>query len=450
MQLHAEPWPSSGQSACQSPSAILAPRLQRAVHLLRLTSLEFTQWVDQAIASNPFLEFDPSGDRPFMRGDEADSDILGRIEAPQTLAGALTRQVGCLRLSSRDQALCRAVIDCLDDDGYLRMPLREVMACAGAVGQVRPSQARLALRRVQSLEPAGVGARDLRECLLLQLLARQTLGVDDDRMDLARRLVRFHLPALAGPDPVHLAAALHVPVSLLRGACALVRSLDPRPGWRVGGGLTPALLPDVVVRRKEGRWLVSAAAGTLPTLHVNEAYSAMLARSSHPASPALGAQLQEARFLARQTCRRAATILAVARAILVRQERFLTHGPIALRPLALREIGQALGLHDSTVSRATQGKYIDTPAGLFELRYFFSRGLSTSRGMDCSPAAVRALVGEIIAMEPPGAPLSDVALASALRAQGLQVARRTVTKYRQQLRIEPAPRRQAGSLPRAP
>jgi RNA polymerase sigma-54 factor len=203
----------------------------------------------------------------------------------------------------------------------------------------------------------------------------------------------------------------------------------------------------VVVRRSPGRagqpgaWRADLNTAVLPRLRLQQGYADWCVRHRAEAGPGLGQQLQEARWTLRNVEQRFATILAVARAILQRQHRFLALGPLALRPLALREIAQAVGVHESTVSRVTQQKYMATPCGLFELRFFFSRGLATDSGGHCSPTAVRGLIRALVAAEPHEAPLSDVDLARALMAQGLQVARRTVTKYRQQLRIEPAPRR---------
>lgn len=483
----------------------LSPRLQKAVRLLQLSSLDFCQVVRQAIDTNPFLEpletgppeedtagpadpewagamrdgeeaqeASPAGDAPSAEGawenlsmprtsGRDEGAVFDTLVAPTALADHLVSQLRVLRLSLRDQVLAEAVARNLDDDGYLRVALEELGAALVLSPPPDPQELVIALRHVQALEPTGVGARSLAECLLLQIAqwpatpAREVArgaacgpgcgsvaGPMAADAAVASLIVRDHLPALAGRDLASLARRLRQPREAVEAACAAIRRLDPRPGWRLGGSTTAYVTPDVIVRRQRGQWVATLNPAVVPRVRLHHAYAQWFQHhreAGQAGQGELGAALQEARWTVRNVEQRFTTILAVARAILQRQHRFLAYGPMAMKPLALREIAQAVGVHESTVSRVTNNKFMATPSGVFELKYFFSRGLATASGTACSPTAVRGLIRDLIAAEAPGQPLSDVALARTLAQQGLQVARRTVTKYRQQLRIEPAERR---------
>lgn len=460
------PSPALHASAQLVPT--LSPRLQRAVRLLQMSSLDFSQIVRQAADTNPFLEvdadeapLDPSAepsqeaqddDRPEVdtswepgitgsrRGDADGEWSFDTLAAPTTLAEHLASQLNVMPLPHRDRALALAMVHSLDEDGYLRTPLQEVGQACDLVPAADPEEQAIALRRVQALDPAGVAARDLPECLQLQL-AQRPEGAHRADLGLALRIVREHLPALACADVGALARRLGAPRDAVQAACDAIRRLDPRPGWRHGAQVTHYVTPDVVVRRQCGQWVASLNPAVVPRVRLHQCYAEWYSRCRDPGHAELGAHLQEARWTLRNVEQRFATILSVARAILERQHRFLAYGPMAMRPLALREIADAVGAHESTVSRVTNNKFMATPCGVFELKYFFSRGLSTASGGECSPTAIRGLIRELIAAEAPHKPLSDVALADLLARQGLRVARRTVTKYRQQLRIAPAPRR---------
>jgi len=453
--------PALHASALLAPA--LSPRLQHAVRLLQMSSLDFSQWVRQTLQTNPFLDSvdggdapqdDPSQDETFdsawasegrtpRRTEGGEGTVFDSLAAPTTLVGHLMAQLNVLSLSDRDRVLALAVAHCLDDDGYLRVPLAEVGLAAALVPAVDPSELMIALRRVQALDPAGVAARDLAECLRLQLdqTPAGTRGADPE---LVQQIVHHHLPALATGDLAVMARRLGVAHEAVQAAYETIRRLDPRPGWRHGAHAIHYLTPDVVVRRQRGRWITQLNPAVIPRVCVNQRYAEWFARYREPGQAELGGHLQEARWTVRNVEQRFATILSVACAIVQRQQQFLALGPMAMRPLALREIADAVGVHESTVSRVTNNKFIATPCGVFELKYFFSRAMGTASGGQCSPTAIRGLLQELIASEPPGAPLSDVALAQMLAAQGLPVARRTVTKYRQQLRVAPAPRRHRG------
>jgi RNA polymerase sigma-54 factor len=475
--------PALQASAQLAPT--LSPRLQRAVRLLQMSSLEFSQLVRQAADTNPFLEVDPEaattadpqgqdaqdvqvgeddpggadaesgeGEMPWgtdttvraPRQDASGEAGLDTLAAPSSLAAHLATQLNVLPLPERDRVLALALAYSLDDDGYLRLPLQEAGEAAGLVPGAGPEELAIALRRVQALDPAGVGARDLSECLQLQLV-QLVQQVQDPaptvctHLHLALRIAREHLPALAACDVAALARRLAAPREAVQAACDAIRRLDPRPGWRHGTHAVNYITPDVVVRRQRGQWVASLNPAVLPRVRLHRRYADWYGRCRDPGHAELGAHLQEARWTLRNVEQRFATILSVARAILQRQHRFLALGPMAMRPLALREIADAVGAHESTISRVTNNKYMATPCGVFELKYFFSRGLATASGGACSPTAIRGLIRELIAAESPRQPLSDVAVAALLARQGLCVARRTVTKYRQQLKIAPAPRR---------
>ncbi len=433
---------------------VLSPRLQRAVRLLQLSAQDYAQELRAALDSNPFLECDTAGeDAPAAAAAQDDrwdalplprhrpgpaGESLDTLAAGTTLAEHLQAQLRLLRLPARDATLAAACAAALDADGWLRMALAEVGAASGLRPAPSAHELRLALRRVQALEPAGVGARDLVECLRLQLPT-----VPDGQRPLAERILRECLPCLASRDRQAVARHLGVEPEAAEAACAAIRRLDPRPGWRIASPAAEYVLPDVLVRRERGQWTAVLNEAVLPRVRLNDRYAELYRLHGGQGQGALGEHLREARWTVRNVQQRCATLLAVAQAILQRQQRFLSYGPMGMRPLALRDVAQVVGVHASTVSRVTCNKYMATPHGLVELRAFFSRSLATASGAGCAPTAVRGLLQELLAAEDPRAPLSDPALAQALAQQGLRVARRTVTKYRRQLRIAPVERRRA-------
>jgi RNA polymerase sigma-54 factor len=439
----------------------LSPRLQRAVRLLQMSSLDFSRVVRDALDSNPFLEADeaeaeapaaipdstPEADQivasawlgePVARSRVVDIDgVFDTLAAHATLAEHLTQQLNLLPLPARDWTLAAAVVESLDDDGYLRVPLEELAQVCELDPEATLEEMQIALKRVQSLEPAGVGARSVQECLLLQLPAIECTH----QRALAQAVISEKLDALAAKDVNSLSRFLSRPVEEVEAVCARIRRLDPRPGWRYGAANIQYLTPDVIVRKVRGQWTAALNEAIVPRVRLNRSYADLFRRHRNGEHAELSAHLQEARWTVRNVEQRFSTILSVAQAILKRQHRFLAYGPMAMKPLALREIAQEVGVHESTVSRVTNNKFMATPVGVFELKFFFSRGLATASGGECSPTAVRGVIQELIAAEPPGRPLSDVELARQLAAQGLQVARRTVTKYRQLMKIAPAERR---------
>ncbi|QRR32617.1 RNA polymerase factor sigma-54 [Hydrogenophaga sp. YM1] len=465
-----------------TPTQALSPRLQRAVQLLQMSSLDFAALVRQKLGDNPFLESeddsDPAtapaetpdredgsaprteasndawdsgpiggtddrelwindGGSPLRPAGDGDATAMDLTASATTLAMHLHGQLNVMALTPRDLALARAVVDSLDDDGYLRTPLEEIAGLVPCTPPAAPAEMLVALRLVQSLEPVGVAARGVGECLLLQVRQME----DGPCRALAERIVGEHLQALAARDVPGLAATLREPLRRVEAVVDRIRHLDPRPGWRVGDSRVDYIVPDVIVRRQRGQWSVQLNPAVVPRVRLNQVYAELYQRHRSRSSGALGEQLQDARWTLRNVEQRFSTILDVAQAIVRRQRHFLEFGPMAMKPLVLREIAEEVGVHESTVSRVTNNKHMATPLGVFELKYFFSRPMVSAAGNACSGTAIRGLIGDIIQAENPARPLSDADITRQLTAQGLVVARRTVTKYRQLLRIEPVDKR---------
>lgn len=477
----------------------LTPRLQQAVRLLQLSSLDFAQAIRDAMGNNPFLEpeeafdanqddspsdFSPSssladaplslipndtpecpptlpandhdngGDQIDSRSDQADDNwerdswepdggaprqashdndfnVFDMVPADVGLRQHLRTQANVLPLSDRDRALVGCVIESLDDDGYLRTDLMTLPCLDELDPAVEETELNTALYLVQSLEPAGVGARNIAECLRLQLPMIEC----PTQRALADQIIAHHLERLALRDCTSLAKLLGQPVEEVELACERVRHLDPRPGWRYGSAHVQYVTPDVITKKIRGKWTVMLNPAVVPRVRLNQVYADLFKRHREGQHSEMAAHLQEARWTIRNVEQRFATILSVAEAILRRQQHFLEFGPLAMKPLGLREIAEEVGLHESTVSRVTNNKYMATPAGVFELKYFFSRAMPTLSGGICSATAIRGVIKDMIDAEDSTRPLSDADIARQLARQGLTVARRTVTKYRQLLKL---------------
>jgi RNA polymerase sigma-54 factor len=432
----------------------LTPRLQQSVKLLQLSALECVQELHQAIAQNPFLEESAESAEADSRsereeaaedGSRADLDFStgggggGSGEdtpdwtewtaSPSTLHDSLREQLLLLGLTERDHVLANLIIDALDDDGFLRLPLEDVAALAPGAA---PGEIETALRIVQTLEPNGIAARSLGECLALQLEAmdRETPG-----RNIALDVVQNSLSLMAARDNTRLLDALGCPADELRVAMELIRSLDPRPGSKVGTFEPRAIVPDVIVRKEKKRWMVTVNSAIYPRIRVNQQYADYFRQARDGETALLAQHLQEARWLVRNLEQRFLTIQRVAEAVVTRQRNFFEYGDLAMRPLTLREIADELGLHESTVSRATSHKFMATPRGVVAFKRFFSRQLATTSGGSCSATAIRALLREFIAAEDRRNPLSDVQLTELLADRGVKVARRTVTKYRRSMQL---------------
>ncbi len=387
-------------------------------------------------------DFDGIRELPSGSGAMADDgEDRGETDAGSiSLAEHLQSQMAGMSLSEEDKAALRLLIESLNEDGYLEDSLEEIAASLNPQGDAELQEElldrlRCALKWLQSLEPAGVGARDLSECLVLQLRAQPRSQVQA----VAILICKQHLELLARRDMRRLAALTGADEALLREAQALIARLEPKPGRPFARGVAQAVIPDVIVQKSGRGFKVMINPEVAPKLRINELYAQALrqTRGGVTNSP-LGGQLQEARWFIKNIQQRFDTILRVSEAIVERQKGFFTHGELAMKPLVLREIADELSLHESTISRVTTSKYMATPWGTFELKYFFGSGLATETGGNASSTAVRALIKQFVAAEDPKKPLSDSALASMLEEQGIQVARRTVAKYREALKIAPA------------
>jgi RNA polymerase sigma-54 factor len=380
-------------------------------------------------------------------GDRDGQDEFGSAGAIESLQGFLLQQLGLTALSARDKRIAEFVIAYLDDDGYLSMPLEDLVTLLlgselapddggdATATEAAASELRTALHHVQHLGPTGVGAQSLAECLDLQLAA---MPASTTGLDVARRLVRTHLELLGQRDFAKLKRLLQVDDDELRTAQALITSLDPRPGACFAASDTRYIVPDVVVRKLRGRWRVSLNQAAVPRLRVNQYYADLVHKSRDADGRNLSGQLQEARWLIRNIQQRFDTILRVSEAIVENQRHFFDHGEVAMRPLVLREIADQVGLHESTVSRVTSQKYMLTPRGIFELKYFFGSSVATEAGGACSATAIRAMIKQLVEAEDQRKPLSDNKIADLLADQGILVARRTVAKYRESMQIQPA------------
>ncbi|MFG6468076.1 RNA polymerase factor sigma-54 [Roseateles sp. BYS87W] len=482
----------------------LTPQLQQSIRLLQLSTLELHQEVEQMLASNPLLETEeefsvstpelatnapadstgsdntPEGGEPEaaeLSGDDfggterddwengterddfdgirelpsssgsASGDDDGERESQEsaelTLAQHLAQQLAGHHLSAEDRAVLQLLIESLNEDGYLEDPLEDIAAGFAEDEEEREElldRLRFALRLLQSLEPAGIGAANLSECLVLQLRALPK----SPAQVIAILICKGHLELLAKRDMRRLMAETGADEALLREAQALITQLEPKPGRRFAQGAAAAIVPDVIVRKVGREFRVMLNPEVAPKLRINELYAnALRATRGGISNSPLGGQLQEARWFIKNIQQRFDTILRVSTAIVERQRGFFTHGELAMKPLVLREIADELGLHESTISRVTTAKYMATPWGTFELKYFFGSGLSTEAGGEASSTAVRALIKQFVAAEDTKKPLSDSALAAMLEEQGIQCARRTVAKYREGMKIAPANLRKA-------
>jgi RNA polymerase sigma-54 factor len=477
----------------------LTPQLQQSIRLLQLSTLELHQEIEQVLSDNPLLErLDDPLDRsvrlladgainssavtpgeapvsgPAANGEEGSSSAgadgeagegggddngggdnndagdwgeLGRgsssgddedgrpqLEASRvTLREHLMEQVRMTCYDARDCALVELVVDALDDNGYLEEPLDDIHARLPEELEIEFDELRTALAMVQSMDPSGVGARSAAECLALQIRRMPGVALVTRRMALV--IVEKYLSWFAQREFNKLKKALDCDDEDLREAQAIIRQCNPHPGAAYAANVSDYVVPDVIVRRAKDGWSVQLNPDVMPRLRVNSLYAQALKQGKSETQ--LGAQLQEAKWLIKNMRQRFDTILRVAQAIVDRQRNFFSHGAVAMRPLVLREIADTLGLHESTISRVTTQKYMLTPHGMFELKYFFGSHVATEAGGEASSTAIRALIVQLTGAEDPKNPLSDSKIAEMLGEQGMVIARRTVAKYREALKIPP-------------
>jgi RNA polymerase sigma-54 factor len=368
-------------------------------------------------------------------GWEDDGTAPGLAErSGQSLKEYLLWQLELARLSARDAAIGAAIIDSLNDDGYLTEPLEDLrQGLADSDAAPEPEEMYAVLHRVQSFDPPGIAARDLKECLLLQLRQGEP---QDPAQALATVLVSSHLEALAAHDHDRLCRLLEVGRPQLDAALGLILGLHPRPGTTVTAGGVDYVIPDVLVSRRGGSWFVELNPEAVPRIRVNAGYAAAL-RRGEPGGD-LARQLQEARWLVRSIRMRNETLLRVARSLVRRQSAFLERGDEAMEPLLMKDLAVELELHESTVSRVVANKHMATPRGTFAFRRMFSSELLADGGGAFSATAIRAMIKKLVAQEDPRAPLSDNHITQELLNRGIRVARRTVAKYRESMTIPPA------------
>lgn len=369
-------------------------------------------------------------------GDDEDSDYRRQEVVAESLRDHLLSQLKLMPLSERDQNLVLLLIDSINEDGYLETSLEELVAELPPELEIELLELQTALKLIQSLEPVGIGAINLQECILLQL---NVLSADTEYLKFAKTIVSQHLALLANKDFVKLRKLLNCDEMTLKGAQTLIKQQNPRPGSDYAQLSADHFIQhEVLIKKVKGIWIATLNDGVVPKLRINQMYADILKRNRENSSQYLQTQMQEAKWMIKNIQQRFSTILRVSQAIVDRQRNFFEHGEIAMRPLVLREIAEELELHESTISRVTTHKYMLTPRGVFELKYFFGSHVATDAGGECSATAIRALIKQMVAEENIKKPLSDSQFSEILAKQGIVVARRTIAKYRESLNIPPA------------
>ena len=369
--------------------------------------------------------------------DENDTDYIDtRNSEGVSIQSHLMEQINLLHLTDSDKYIAIAVIDGLDSEGVLSIPLEDILEGAPEELELEMDEVLAVLHLIQHLDPVGIAARNLRECLLIQL---RHMPDDIAWRNEAILVVDQHIKSLANHDYTHISRRTHLKEFELKEIISLIQSLNPRPGNNIATSNTEYVDPDVIVTKQKGRWVVELNPKSAPRIRVNTQYSSLIKRSdSSTDNTYLKSQLQEARWFIKSLQQRNDTLLRVATKIVEYQRGFLEYGEQAMKPLVLHDIAEAVNLHESTISRVTTQKYMHTPAGVFELKYFFSSHVSTHTGGEVSSTAIRALIKKLVAEENPRKPLSDSKIATRLADQDINVARRTIAKYRESLLIPPS------------
>ncbi len=472
-------------------SLTMTPQLQQAIRLLQLSSIELQAEVQEALESNMMLEVDegeagqntqtenankeevkveidssePPEQTPEMNQDtmpdelpvdsgwddvydstpsftKASSDnsydgFENQDSGEKTLNEHLEWQLNLTPTSDTDKVIAMTIIDSLDNDGYLTEPLEDILATLGDdLEDIGIEEIEAVLSMIQSMDPIGVASRDIKECLGLQL---EQCNTDTPRLEQAKNLVANYLDLLASHDYNQLMRKMKLDKAALTEVVTLIQSMNPRPGNQVSDARTEYVVPDVYVKKVNGVWKVDLNTDSIPSLKINSVYSNMIRRADNSDdNNSLKSHLQEARWFIKSIRSRSETLLRVTTCIVERQRAFLDYGEEAMKPLVLHDVAETLGMHESTISRVTTRKYMHTPRGIFELKYFFSSHVSTNYGGACSSTAIRALIKKLVQAETPDKPLSDSKIAAILEDQGINVARRTVAKYREAMAIPPS------------
>ncbi|EOW5628720.1 RNA polymerase factor sigma-54 [Escherichia coli O109:H40] len=464
-----------------SQQLAMTPQLQQAIRLLQLSTLELQQELQQALESNPLLEqidtheeidtretqdsetldtadaleqkempeelpLDASWDTIYTAGtpsgtsgDYIDDELpVYQGETTQTLQDYLMWQVELTPFSDTDRAIATSIVDAVDDTGYLTVPLEDILESMGDE-EIDIDEVEAVLKRIQRFDPVGVAAKDLRDCLLIQL---SQFDKTTPWLEEARLIISDHLDLLANHDFRTLMRVTRLKEDVLKEAVNLIQSLDPRTGQSIQTGEPEYVIPDVLVRKHNGHWTVELNSDSIPRLQINQHYASMCNNARNDGdSQFIRSNLQDAKWLIKSLESRNDTLLRVSRCIVEQQQAFFEQGEEYMKPMVLADIAQAVEMHESTISRVTTQKYLHSPRGIFELKYFFSSHVNTEGGGEASSTAIRALVKKLIAAENPAKPLSDSKLTSLLSEQGIMVARRTVAKYRESLSIPPSNQR---------
>ncbi|PSV26663.1 MULTISPECIES: RNA polymerase factor sigma-54 [unclassified Photobacterium] len=471
----------------------MTPQLQQAIRLLQLSTLDLQQEIQEALDGNPLLELEENEDlstnddkaaTESSTDDASDNiddiesfdtaDVIDTNEMPEELpvdttwddvysAGTgstgialdddipayqgetteslqdyLMWQVQLTPFSETDLAIATAIIDAVDEKGYLSCSAEDILESFDD-DELELDEVEAVLKRVQQFDPLGVASRNLQECLLLQLA---TYPKETQWLTEAKMLLSDHIALLGNRDYRQLMRETKLKEADLKAVMALIHSLDPRPGNRVIHSDTEYVVPDVSVFKDHGKWVVTINPDSVPRIKVNEQYAALSKNTRNSAdSQFIRTHLQDAKWLIKSLESRNETLLKVARCIVEHQQDFFEYGEEAMKPMVLNDIALAVEMHESTISRVTTQKYMHTPRGIFELKYFFSSHVSTDNGGECSSTAIRALVKKLVAAENQAKPLSDSKIATLLAEQGIMVARRTIAKYRESLGIPPSNQR---------
>jgi RNA polymerase sigma-54 factor len=468
----------------------MTPQLQQAIRLLQLSTIELQLEIQNTLDSNLMLEVaDDDHDAPEPHGDESrgediavkesatDSDQDNSLDNLQTLPdelpvdsawedtydGAtsysqpgesgrenmdisgnqseslyehLLWQMRMTTFSETDQAIAMAIMDSITEAGYLDNTIEDIVQDLGKELEVTAEEVEAVLHRIQHFDPLGVGARSLNECLSIQL---RQFDPSTPYLKEAEQVVADHLEALGSHDFTSLMRTLKVDQAALAEIIKLIQSLNPRPGSLIASEPPQYIIPDVIVRKFNGAWRVELNHDTAPKLRINSQYAGLVKRADNSDDNVyLKNHLQEARWFIKSLQSRNETLLKVATCIVERQRGFLETGETAMKPLVLRDVAETVEMHESTISRITTQKYMHTPRGIYEFKYFFSSHVGTTDGGECSATAIRAKIKQLIADEKPDKPLSDSKIAKLLLAQGINVARRTVAKYREALALPPS------------
>jgi len=464
-----------------SQQLAMTPQLQQAIRLLQLSTLELQQELQQALESNPLLEqtdlheevetqepvdtetldsvdalekpdmpeelpLDASWDEIYTAGtpsgtgvDYQDDELpVYQGETTQSLQDYLMWQVELTPFTDTDRAIATSIVDAVDDTGYLTVTVEDIHEGIGD-DEIGLDEVEAVLKRIQRFDPVGVAAKDLRDCLLIQL---SQFSPDTPRITEARLIISDHLDLLANHDFRSLMRVTRLKEDVLKEAVDLIQSLDPRPGQSIQTGEPEYVIPDVLVRKVNGHWMVELNSDSIPRLQINQHYAGMCNNARNDAdNQFIRSNLQDAKWLIKSLESRNDTLLRVSRCIVEQQQAFFDLGEEHMKPMVLADIAQTVEMHESTISRVTTQKYLHSPRGIFELKYFFSSHVSTEGGGEASSTAIRALVKKLIAAENPAKPLSDSKLTTLLSDQGIMVARRTVAKYRESLSIPPSNQR---------